>query len=65
MDFNPTGGLRHDEGAAWLRAGALAGGAIAQGLFGAKLTMTVGIGYVACFGMAAATGGSSHALGGR
>jgi Cu(I)/Ag(I) efflux system membrane protein CusA/SilA len=36
--------------------GALAGGAIAQGLIGAKLTVTVGVGYVACFGMAAATG---------
>ncbi|HKB04010.1 MAG TPA: efflux RND transporter permease subunit, partial [Gemmataceae bacterium] len=36
--------------------GALAGGAIAQGLIGAKFSVTVGVGYVACFGMAAATG---------
>jgi Cu(I)/Ag(I) efflux system membrane protein CusA/SilA len=36
--------------------GALAGGLIAQGLVGAPFTVTVGVGYLACFGMATATG---------
>lgn len=36
--------------------GALAGGLIAQGLVGAKFSVTVWIGYAACFGMATATG---------
>jgi copper/silver efflux system protein len=36
--------------------GALAGGMIVQGLVGTKFTVTVWIGYVACFGMATATG---------
>jgi Cu(I)/Ag(I) efflux system membrane protein CusA/SilA len=36
--------------------GALAGGLIAQGLVGAKFSVTVWVGYVACFGMATATG---------
>jgi len=36
--------------------GALAGGMIAQGLMGVKFSVTVWIGYVACFGMATATG---------
>jgi Cu(I)/Ag(I) efflux system membrane protein CusA/SilA len=36
--------------------GALAGGLIAQGLFGAKFSVTVWVGYAACFGMATATG---------
>jgi copper/silver efflux system protein len=36
--------------------GALAGGMIAQALIGAKFSVTIWIGYVACFGMATATG---------
>jgi len=36
--------------------GALAGGMIVQALWGTKFSVTVWIGYVACFGMAAATG---------
>jgi Cu(I)/Ag(I) efflux system membrane protein CusA/SilA len=36
--------------------GALAGGVFAQWLFGYKLSVTVGVGYIACFGMATATG---------
>jgi Cu(I)/Ag(I) efflux system membrane protein CusA/SilA len=36
--------------------GALAGGLIAQGIVGAKFSVTVWVGYVACFGMATATG---------
>lgn len=36
--------------------GALAGGLIVQGIVGAKFSVTVWVGYVACFGMATATG---------
>ena len=36
--------------------GALAGGMIVQGVVGTKFSVTVWIGYVACFGMATATG---------
>jgi Cu(I)/Ag(I) efflux system membrane protein CusA/SilA len=36
--------------------GALAGGLIAQGIVGAKFSVTVWVGYAACFGMATATG---------
>ena len=36
--------------------GALAGGLVAQVLLGDRLSITVAIGYVACFGMAASTG---------
>ncbi len=36
--------------------GALAGGVFFQWLFGYKLSVTVGVGYIACFGMATATG---------
>lgn len=36
--------------------GALAGGLIVQGVAGAKFSVTVWVGYAACFGMAAATG---------
>jgi Cu(I)/Ag(I) efflux system membrane protein CusA/SilA len=36
--------------------GALAGGVIAQWLFGYKFSVTVWVGYIACFGMATATG---------
>jgi copper/silver efflux system protein len=36
--------------------GALAGGLIAQGVVGAKFSVTVWVGYAACFGMATATG---------
>ncbi|HEY7326701.1 MAG TPA: efflux RND transporter permease subunit [Gemmataceae bacterium] len=36
--------------------GALAGGVFAQWLFGYKLSVTVVVGYIACFGMATATG---------
>ncbi|HEY7308869.1 MAG TPA: efflux RND transporter permease subunit [Gemmataceae bacterium] len=36
--------------------GALAGGVFAQWLFGYKFSVTVWIGYIACFGMATATG---------
>ncbi len=36
--------------------GALAGGMIAQGIVGAKFSVTVWVGYAACFGMATATG---------
>ena len=50
----------HDLGDALLMLpavlGVLAGGLIAQGLVGTKFSMTVVVGYLACFGMAAATG---------
>ncbi len=36
--------------------GALAGGVFAQWLFGYKFSVTVWVGYIACFGMATATG---------
>ena len=36
--------------------GALAGGVICQWLFGASFSVTVWVGYIACFGMATATG---------
>jgi Cu(I)/Ag(I) efflux system membrane protein CusA/SilA len=36
--------------------GALAGGVFFQWLFGAKFSVTVWVGYIACFGMATATG---------
>lgn len=36
--------------------GAVAGGVIFQWLFGYKFSMAVGVGYIACFGMAASTG---------
>jgi Cu(I)/Ag(I) efflux system membrane protein CusA/SilA len=36
--------------------GAIAGGVICQWLFGAKFSVTVWIGYIACFGMATSTG---------
>jgi Cu(I)/Ag(I) efflux system membrane protein CusA/SilA len=36
--------------------GALAGGVFAQWLFGFKFSVTVWVGYIACFGMATATG---------
>lgn len=36
--------------------GALAGGLIVQGIVGAKFSVTVWVGYAACFGMATATG---------
>jgi Cu(I)/Ag(I) efflux system membrane protein CusA/SilA len=36
--------------------GAMAGGVLFQWLFGYKFTMAVGVGYLACFGMAASTG---------
>jgi Cu(I)/Ag(I) efflux system membrane protein CusA/SilA len=36
--------------------GALAGGVFAQWLFGYKFSVTVSVGYIACFGMATATG---------
>jgi Cu(I)/Ag(I) efflux system membrane protein CusA/SilA len=36
--------------------GALAGGVFCQWLFGFKFSVTVGVGYLACFGMATATG---------
>jgi copper/silver efflux system protein len=37
-------------------AGAIAGGVFFQWLFGYKFSVTVWVGYIACFGMAAATG---------
>ncbi|WP_165066430.1 efflux RND transporter permease subunit [Paludisphaera rhizosphaerae] len=36
--------------------GALAGGVVCQWLFGARFSVTIWIGYIACFGMATATG---------
>jgi Cu(I)/Ag(I) efflux system membrane protein CusA/SilA len=36
--------------------GAIAGGVLFQWLFGAKFTVTVWVGYIACFGMATSTG---------
>jgi Cu(I)/Ag(I) efflux system membrane protein CusA/SilA len=36
--------------------GAVAGGLFSQWLFGCKFSVTVGVGYIACFGMATATG---------
>ncbi len=36
--------------------GAIAGGVVCQWLFGARFSVTVWVGYIACFGMATATG---------
>src|SRR5690606_11478684 len=36
--------------------GVIAGGVICQWLFGAKFSVTVWVGYIACFGMATSTG---------
>ena len=36
--------------------GAISGGVVCQWLFGARFSVTVWVGYIACFGMATATG---------